>query len=142
MKAFITRLEKQKLPEYNSIPDSDCQEINEYLKQFAYSTDGGQQFFAGWLYQVRSTVAPGSFMFDSKAFTTNLKELQKIDVGELFLDKKNHWPGGGIMSNRFDKFVDTLIDVKPEDSQKVNTTKEKFMAHIYNAITKSQNFIN
>jgi len=35
-----------------------------------------------------------------------------------------------------------LIDAKPEDIQKVNTTKEKFMAHIYNAITKSQNFIN
>jgi hypothetical protein len=46
------------------------------------------------------------------------------------------------MSNRFDKFVDTLIDVKHEDNQKVNTTKEKFLAHIYNAITKSQNFIN
>jgi hypothetical protein len=80
-------------------------------------------------------------MFDSKAFTTNLRELQKIDVGELFLEKKNHWPDG-LMSNRFNKFVDTLLDVKPEDNQKVNTTKEKFMAHIYNAITKSQNFIN
>jgi hypothetical protein len=142
MRAFITRLEKQKLPEYNSIPDAECEEINEYLRQFAYTTDGGQQFFPGWLYQVRSTVAPGSFMFDSKAFTTNLRELQKIDVGELFIEKKNHWPGGGLMSNRFDKFIDTLIDVKPEETQKVNTTKEKFMAHIYNAITKSQNFIN
>jgi hypothetical protein len=142
MKAFITRLEKQKLTQYSSISDADCEEINEYLRQFAYTTDGGQQFYPGWLYQVRSTVAPGSFMFDSKAFTTNLRELQKIDVGELFLDKKNHWPVGRLMSDRFSKFVDTLIDVKPEDNQKVNTTKEKFMAHIYNAITKSQNFIN
>jgi hypothetical protein len=142
MRAFITRLEKQKLPQYNTISDAECEEINEYLRQFAYTTDGGQQFSSGWLYQVRSTVAPGSFMFDSKAFTTNLRELQKIDVGELFLEKKNHWPSGSLMSNRFDKFVDTLIDVKPEDTQKVNTTKEKFMAHIYNAITKSQNFIN
>jgi hypothetical protein len=142
MRAFITRLEKQKLPQYNTILDSECEEINEYLRQFAYTTDGGQQFSYGWLYQVRSTVAPGSFMFDSKAFTTNLRELQKIDVGELFLEKKNHWPGGGLLSDRFSKFVETLIDVKPEDTQKVNTTKEKFMAHIYNAITKSQNFIN
>jgi hypothetical protein len=47
------------------------------------------------------------------------------------------------MSDRFDKFVKTLIEVKPdEQAQKVNTTKEKFMAHIYNAITKSQNFLN
>jgi hypothetical protein len=142
MRAFITRLEKQKLTHYSTISDSECTDINEYLRQFAYSTDGAQQFFAGWLYQVRSTVSPGNFMFDSKAFTTNIKELHKIDVGELFLDKKNHWPSGGILSDRFSKFIDTLIEVKPEDSQKVNTTKEKFMAHIYNAITKSQNFIN
>jgi hypothetical protein len=46
------------------------------------------------------------------------------------------------MSDRYDKFVKTLIEVSPEESQKVNTTKEKFLAHIYNAITKSQNFIN
>jgi hypothetical protein len=142
MKAFITRLEKQKLPQYNTISDEECAEINEYLKQFAYSTDGSQQFYPGWLYQVRSTVAPGSFMFDSKAFTTNLKELSKIDVGQLFTEEKNQWPEGKFMSNRFDKFVDTLIEVKHEESQKVNTTKEQFMAHIYNAITKSQNFIN
>jgi hypothetical protein len=142
MKAFITRLEKQKLPQYNTIKDDECAEINEYLKQFAYTTENGQHFLPGWLYQVRSTVAPGSFLFDSKAFTSNLKELQKIDVGALFIDEKNHWPKGGLLSNRFDKFVDTLIDVNPDESQKVNTTKEKFMAHIYNAITKSQNFIN
>jgi hypothetical protein len=141
MKAFITRLEKQKLPQYSSLSDDDCIEINEYFKQFAYSTDG-ERFYPGWLYQVRSTVAPGSFMFDSKAFTSNPKELKDLDVGALFTDSKNHWPKGGIMSNRFDKFIDTLIEVKPEDSQKVNTTKEQFMAHIYNAITKSQNFIN
>jgi hypothetical protein len=142
MRAFITRLERQNIPLYNSIPDADCEDINEYFRLFAYTTDGVQRFYPGWFYQVRSTVSPGSFMFDSKAFTTNLKELQKIDVGELFLDKKNHWPGGGLLSNRFDKFVDTLIASKPEESQKVNTTKEKFMAHIFNAITKSQNFIN
>jgi hypothetical protein len=142
MKAFIKRLEDQKLPQYNSISDEECDEINQYLRQFAYSTDG-ERFYHGWLYQVRSTVAPGSFMFDPKAFTTNVKELKDLDVGALFTDKKNHWPEGGFMSDRFDKFVKTLIEVKPdEQAQKVNTTKEKFMAHIYNAITKSQNFLN
>lgn len=141
MRAFITRLEKQKMPQYSTITDEECDEINQYLKQFAYSTDG-ERFYQGWLYQVRSTVAPGSFMFDSKAFTTDIKELKDLDVGSLFTDKKNHWPEGGFMSNRFSKFIDTLIDVKYESTQKVNTTKEQFMAHIFNAITKSQNFFN
>lgn len=141
MRAFITRLEKQKLPQYNTISDEECSEINEYLKQFAYTT-AGERFYPGWIYQVRSTVAPGSFMFDSKAFTTNVKELGKIDVGQLFTEDKNWWPEGRMFSNRFDKFVDTLIEVSFQENQKVNTTKEQFMAHIYNAITKSQNFIN
>jgi hypothetical protein len=141
MRAFITQLEQAKLQLYSSLSNDECTELNDYFKQFAYSVDG-EKFYPGWIYQVRSTVAPGAFMFDSKAFTSNTKELKDLDVGALFSDDKNHWPKGGILSNRYDSFVKTLIEVSPEDSQKVNTTKEKFMAHIYNAITKSQNFIN
>jgi hypothetical protein len=141
MRAFITQLEQAKLPMYSSISNEECAELNNYFKSFAYSFDS-EQFFPGWIYQVRSTVAPGSFMFDSKAFTSNPKELKGLDVGALFSDTQNHWPDGGFMSDRYNKFVKTLIEVSPEDTQRVNTTKEKFMAHIYNAITKSQNFIN
>ncbi|MDP4813846.1 MAG: hypothetical protein NWR79_05225 [Saprospiraceae bacterium] len=140
MRAFITQLEQAKLQLYSSLSNDECTELNDYFKQFAYSVDG-EKFYPGWIYQVRSTVAPGTFMFDSKAFTSNTKELKDLDVGALFSDDKNHWPKGGILSNRYDSFVKTLIEVSPEDSQKVNNTKEKFMAHIYNAITKSQNII-
>jgi hypothetical protein len=57
------------------------------------------------------------------------------------MDEKNWWPKS-LMSNRFSKFIETLIEVKPQDNQKVSNTKEQFMAHIFNAITKSQNFLN
>jgi len=141
MRAFIKRLNDQKIQSYDTISDEECAEINEYFRQFAYSADG-ERFYTGWIYQVRSTVAPGSFLFDSKAFTTDMKELRKLDIGQLFTEKNNWWPDGGTFSNRFNKFIQTLIDVKYEDGQKVNTTKEQFMAHIFNAITKSQNIIN
>jgi hypothetical protein len=54
------------------------------------------------------------------------------------MDKKYHWAGGGIFGDTYDTFVKQLIktDFKPE--QKVNNTKEKFLAHIYNSITESQ----
>ena len=113
---------------------------NEYFKHFAYSSDNGK-FAPGWIYQVRSTIAPGTFMFDNKAFTSIEKELKVIDVGALFADPIHHWPKGGILSNRYDKFVETLIDVKPKVEQKVTTTKENFLAHIYNAISNSQGLI-
>lgn len=141
IRAFITRLEKQDLPLYSTITNEECRDLNEYFKFFAYSFNN-ELFSPGWIYQVRSTVAPGTFMFGPNAFVTNVQELKKLDVGTLFNDKLNHWPDGGLMSNRYDKFVKTLIEVSPNESQKVNTTKEKFLAHIYNAITKSQNFIN
>ena len=134
MRAFITQLEKQKLQFYSSISNEECEELNDFFKQFAYTFDG-EMFFPGWLYQVRSSIAPGAFMFDSKSFAITPKELKDLDVGALFSDPKNHWPRGGILSNRYDSFVKTLIEVTPQEDQKVNTTKEKFLAHIFNAIT-------
>lgn len=143
IKGFITRCEKQKLTQYSTITDAECSEINEYFKQFAYyfnSENGVVQFSPGWLYQVRSTIAPGSFLFDSKAFPDTPSELKKLDVGTLFNDEKYHWPKGGLLSDRYGTFIDKLINSSPKEEQKVNTTKEKFLAHIYNAITISQNF--
>lgn len=139
IKGFITRCEKQKLPQYSTIVDDECTDINDYFKLFAYTFDK-DMFVPGWLYQIRSTVAPGTFMFDSKAFPDTSSELKKLDVGTLFLDAKHHWSKGGILSNRYDNFIDKLIETTPKEEQKVNTTKEKFLAHIYNAITISQNF--
>jgi hypothetical protein len=138
IKGFITRLDGQKLKQYSEITDQECQDINKYFMDFAYTFDK-DKFVPGWLYQIRSTVAPGTFMFDSKAFPDTQEGLKKLDVGALFLDKKYHWPDDW-KSKRYDKFVKELIESGPKDEQKVNTTKEKFMAHIFNAITKSQNF--
>ncbi|MEI7527205.1 MAG: hypothetical protein WCJ95_22845, partial [Mariniphaga sp.] len=139
IKGFITRCEKQKLTQYNSITDDECGDINNYFKQFAYTFDK-DKFVPGWIYQIRRSVAPGTFMFDSKAFPDTLSELKKLDVGALFIDKKYHWPPGGMMSDRYDVFVTELIKSGHKEEQKVNTIKEKFMAHIYNAISESQKF--
>ena len=139
IKGFINRCAKQKLPQYNNITDEECTDINKYFMQFAYTFDK-EKFVPGWLYQIRSTVAPGTFMFDSKAFPDTHAELKKLDVGKLFISPLNHWPKGGIMGNSYDNFVSELIKSGPKDEQKVNTIKEKFMAHIYNSITESQKF--
>jgi hypothetical protein len=139
VKGFINRMNQMKVSDYNMISDEETVDIDNYLKQFAYAFDG-QEFIPGWIYQVRSTISPGKFMFDDKAFTTQKKELEKIDVGTLFLDKKNQWESS-LLSNSYDTFVKKLINEgKPKPEQKVNNTKEKFLAHVYNAITLSQKF--
>ncbi|RBQ03527.1 hypothetical protein DRW42_21195 [Pedobacter miscanthi] len=139
IKGFIKQCENQKLNQYSTITDAECKDINEYFKLFAY-TFKDAKFIPGWLYQVRNSVAPGRFLFDSKAFPDNPTELKKLDVGTIFLDEKHHWSKGGLFRDRYDLFVEKLINTNPKDEQKVNTTKEKFLAHIFNALTISQNF--
>ncbi len=139
IKGFIKQCENQKLNQYSTITDAECKDINEYFKLFAYSFRDAR-FISGWLYQVRNSIAPGRFLFDSKAFPDNQAELKNLDVGTIFLDEKHHWSKGGIFGNRYDTFVSKLINVSPKDEQRVNTTKEKFLAHIFNALTISQNF--
>ncbi|MXV14291.1 hypothetical protein [Hufsiella ginkgonis] len=138
IKAFIDRCQTQNIRQYDGITDMECNHINEYFKHFAYSFNGGA-FTPGWLYQVRNSIAPGSFIFSSKAFPDNTSELDKLDVGSIFSDTKYHWPKS-LMSGRYDLFVKKLVESGPADSQKVNTTKEKFLAHLYNAISSSQGF--
>ncbi|MEH3113765.1 hypothetical protein [Pedobacter terrae] len=139
IKGFIKQCENQKLNQYSTITDAECKDINEYFKLFAY-TFKDARFIPGWLYQVRSSVAPGRFLFNSKAFPDNPLELKKLDVGTIFLDEKHHWSKGRFFSDRYNIFVENLINTNPKEEQKVNTTKEKFLAHIFNALTISQNF--
>lgn len=139
IKGFIKQCENQKLNQYSTISDAECKDINEYFKLFAY-TFKDAKFVPGWLYQVRNSVAPGRFLFHSKAFPDNQAELKKLDVGTIFLDEKHHWAKGGLFGDRYDTFVSKLINTDPKEEQKVNTTKEKFLAHIFNALTISQNF--
>ena len=47
------------------------------------------------------------------------------------------------MGNRYDHFIDATVNDSrclPKEKQKVNTVKEKFLAHIYNGITIAQKF--
>jgi hypothetical protein len=139
VKGFINQMKIQRIDDYIPIPDDDTVDIDNYLKQFAYTFEG-QEFIPGWLYQVRSTVSPGKFMFNDNAFASNRNELERLDVGELFLDEKNHWDKS-MMSSRYDTFVKKLLNEgKPRPEQKANTIKERFLAHVYNTLTLSQKF--
>lgn len=137
MQGFIKQLNNQKIHDYDSITQDECKEIDNYMKSFAYDFSG-EKFNDGWVYQVKSTIGSGQFLFDDKAFTKVKKELDDIDVGTLFKDPQYHWEKGGVLSNRYDSFVKRLINEgKPKEEQKVTTTKEKFLAHVFNAISVS-----
>lgn len=138
IKAFITRCQKQNIHQYDTITDEECNDVNDYFRLFAF-TFSKERFVPGWIYQIRNSIAPGNFIFNSKAFPDNQAELSRLDVGAIFLDDKYHWPKG-LISSRYDTFIRNLIQSAPADKQNVHTTKEKFLAHLYNAISNSQSF--
>ena len=74
-----------------------------------------------------------------------MNSLPDTDPGYIFTDDRHNWDKGGLMGlggSRYDKFIKGLINPQcyPMDDQNVSTTKEKYLAHMYNAITKAQKY--
>ena len=139
---FLERFKAQDIKDYEQgITEAQANDIDEYMKWFAYDYSNGL-LTRGWIYQIYKSIKPGRFIFKSSAFTENAKELRDMDPGNLFEDDKHNWDKGGVFSNRYNNYVKTLIDqrCKPKKEQNVNTTKERFLAHIYNSITIVQKF--
>ena len=137
---FLNKFKQQSIHDYDSLTEEFSKDLTDYLTKFGYFVDG-QDFVDGWLYQIRKSVS-GKFVFDDSAFTRDPRELDKFDPGKIWSEKDYLWDKGGILGSRYDTFVKTLVDkdTEPTDSQKCSETKEKFLAHVYNAIKKSQKF--
>jgi hypothetical protein len=73
--------------------------------------------------------------------------MKNISCGQLFIDPHHNWSQMTGVFSKSDNSVDVLIKTLTDEKSKprvadqlVNTTKEKFLAHIYNAITINQKF--
>lgn len=123
--------------DYSTLESQYTINLTDYFRKFGYSIEGSN-FNAGWLYQIRSSFN-GKLILDDKAFTSNPKELKKLEPGKLFSEEEYHWKDTKIFGDTYDPFVKILKDedTKPFENQNVETTREKFIAHIYNAINKS-----
>lgn len=145
-KEFLKRLKASKKVNYD-IDDSQLKEIDEYLQMFAYKVENGK-LQRGWLYQIYNTVKPGKLLFRPTAFEEKSDSLNKIEPGTLFDDDKHNWDAkGGLLHStstaQYDQVIKILTDNDaslPSKEQNANTTKEKFLAHVYNAITIAQKF--
>lgn len=140
-KGMLTRFKEQKIDSYDTLTDQQAKELDEYFKRFAYDINEAGRFIPGWIYQVRSSIGSGGFMFRPEAFPDGAS-LKNVDPGNIFMDEKHKWDKT-LLGNRYDNFIDkTVSDARclPKPKQKVNTVKEKFLAHIYNGITIAQKF--
>lgn len=141
IKGMLLRFNDQKISSYDSITDQQAKELDEYFKRFAYNIDKAGHFIPGWIYQIRNSIGSGNFMFRPEAFPDGAS-LRKVDPGDIFIDEKHRWDKS-FLGNRYDNFIDKIVSDSrslPKPKQKVNTVKEKFLAHIYNGITIAQKF--
>ena len=135
VKALLGRM-TEATQAYTSLDTQFTEKLNKYFHSFGYNIEN-QNFLAGWLYQVKSTFEGKLVMADS-TFTRNLKELRKIEPGNLFTEPEYKWDKT-MMGDTFGPFISLLKDeeTEPKPNQNVSATNEKFIAHLYNAITKS-----
>lgn len=152
--ALLSALESNyKINQYSDLGDDQAKELDNYLKAFAYHIVDNS-FYSGWIYQIYQSAASagGSFIFNSSAFPTTPRELERVDAGNIFKDDRYNWETGGSIGKtlnifasdadkRFDTLMKTMIkeSTLPYDDQG-NTIKEKFLAHLFNAITEVQHF--
>lgn len=144
-KGLLNRFAQQNIHDYDSITDGQAKDLDKYFSDYfgyRFGTDGLMQ--KGWIYQVKASV-PGRFIFIDEAFKEQKKDMKNISCGHLFEDDQHNWSKLSGVFNKTDNSVDVLIkklgdaDAKPTGNQNVQTTKEKFLAHVHNAITKNQN---
>lgn len=142
---LLNYLDSARFNAYNELSDSQCAEIDEYLKEFGYKFVKSEVEF-GWIYQIFKSVGAGKFIFSPDAFKTDINGLHDIDPGTIFADSQHHWDKtGNIVSSASNRRFNTLITLlKKEDSlpdeKQAQTLKEEFLAQLYNAITIAQHF--
>lgn len=143
---LLNYLDNAKFANFNDLSDSQCAEIDEYLKEFGYKFVKSHVVF-GWIYQIFKSVGPGKFIFSSDAFVTDINKLHDIDPGTIFADEAHHWDKSGmaVINSSSDRRFNTLItllksDQTLPDEAQAKTLKEEFLAQMYNAITIAQHF--
>lgn len=145
VKGLLDRFHKQNIDDYSALTDEQAAEIDKYFKLFAYNIDKNGNLLPGWIYQIHDSVGSGKFMFRPEAFPDR-SGLKNVDPGNIFVDERHKWDKSamGFGGNaRYDHFISKIVaDCRclPKENQKVNTVKERFLAHIYNGITIAQKF--
>lgn len=142
------------LKEYAQMPPEKAKEIDKFMREFAFKiNDVKNEIEKGWIYQINDSVKGSSFLFRPETFKTNVREIFNIDYGVILTDKTHHWVNsgnggflglGGSNQSRNNSFQELIKKLRTQESKpregQGNTLKEKFLAHMYNAIAMAQHY--
>jgi len=147
IRRLLNRFEQQNINDYKGcFSPNQSTDLDNYMKKFAYSFKD-EEIEKGWIYQVYDSIQPGKFIFQPDAFISQKALMKRISAGRLFDDPRHNWSALSGLLAKADNSFDILVRNMTEDRtrpdvnrQKLSNAKEKFLAHIYNAITQSQKF--
>ena len=140
-RGFVERLKVLDMHDYDEMSETQCKEIDDYMKEFAYSVNSGR-LVRGWIYQVYNSVRQvgvSHFLFPVEVFEENVGALANMDPCKAIQEEKKE----GLLFKTdkrtdYDDFVKNLSACRPDgDKQNVSTMKERFLAHMFNAINKT-----
>ncbi len=133
---LFERLIKKDFHEYDnyekSIDRDQRNQINDYLRSFAYQKNPDNSIQSGWIYQIYKSVksvSTGTFLFPTEVYSENWNELKKNDPCKIFQEKKS----SGIFSSDNRKNYDDLIEALHQNNSTGNF-KENFIKTVYQAI--------
>ena len=136
--------------QYNQLTDEQCKTLDNYLRSFAYEYNNEEKKLVfGWIYQIFDSIGSGTFLFKNDAFTKEPDRLRKLDMGLLFTDDKHWWrkdrigktnPNQSSSKDVFAKIMRQDCTRPNEQTQHLQTLKERFIAHLFNSLAKAQKF--
>ncbi len=140
-RGFVARLSEQGVSDYNEMKKEQTKEIDDYMKEFAYSINNGS-IDRGWIYQIYNSVriaGVSRFLFPTKIFEENVSALASMDpCKEIQEEKKSGMIIKTDKRTDYDDFVKNLPKSRPIDNkQNVSTMKERFLAHMFNTINNT-----
>lgn len=115
-----------------SIDRDQRNQINDYLRSFAYQKNPDNSIMSGWIYQIYKSVksvSTGTFLFPPEVYNENWNELKKNDPCKIFQEKKS----SGFFSGDNRKTYDNLIGALHQ-SDSTGNFKENFIKTVYQAI--------
>ena len=142
-RGFIARLAELGISDYDDMKKDQSKEIDDYMKEFAYSAMNGS-IVRGWIYQVYNSVrlaGVSRFLFPSKVFEENVHSLATMDPCKEIQEERKSGFFKTDKRTDYDDFIKNLPKCRPVDEkQNVSTAKERFLAHIFNAINSTVPF--
>ncbi len=141
-------------PQYKELIDKpeECKTLDVYLREFAYENqkdDKGEDMLVfGWIYQIYASINGGSFLFRPDAFVRDKDSLKKLDMGWLSKNEAHRWHRGWLnkspnqdkSKDEFAKMIRNNATKPNDDIQRLQTQKERLIAHLFNSLAKVQNY--